>query len=231
MIEPKTYIIEFFSEEWVRNSLCTLFVIVTYLFIGKFMSPKNKLRMGMLLSILLIFTTLTGHTRNIVNGYWNISDNLPLHLCSVSNLIACFVLFIPKNNRLFEFLFYAGIIGAIQAFFTPQINNFDGSNYEYLEYYLSHGGIMLLPIFMFKNLGYKLTKYSWIKVVLYLNILLAIVMTLNFIIDSNYMYLANRPNVDNPLIIGEWPYYILFWEVIVVTLTYILYVMSTGKRV
>ena len=231
MIEPKTYIIEFFSEEWVRNSLCTLFVIVTYLFIGKFMSPKNKLRMGMLLSILLIFTTLTGHTRNIVNGYWNISDNLPLHLCSVSNLIACFVLFIPKNNRLFEFLFYAGIIGAIQAFFTPQINNFDGSNYEYLEYYLSHGGIMLLPIFMFKNLGYKLTKYSWIKVVLYLNILLAIVMPLNFIIDSNYMYLANRPNVDNPLIIGEWPYYILFWEVIVVTLTYILYVMSTGKRV
>ena len=231
MKEPKTYIIEFFSEEWVRNSLCTLFVIVTYLFIGKFMSPKNKLRMGMLLSILLIFTTLTGHTRNIVNGYWNISDNLPLHLCSVSNLIACFVLFIPKNNRLFEFLFYAGIIGAIQAFFTPQINNFDGSNYEYLEYYLSHGGIMLLPIFMFKNLGYKLTKYSWIKVVLYLNILLAIVMPLNFIIDSNYMYLANRPNVDNPLIIGEWPYYILFWEVIVVTLTYILYVMSTGKRV
>jgi hypothetical integral membrane protein (TIGR02206 family) len=231
MIEPKTYIIEIFSDEWVRNSLGTLFIIVTYLIIGKFMSPKNKLRMGMLLSILLIFTTLTGHTRNIVNGYWNISDNLPLHLCSVSNLIACFILFIPKKNRLFEFLFYAGIIGAIQAFFTPQINNFDGSNYEYLEYYLSHGGIMLLPIFMFKNLGYKLTKYSWIKVVLYLNILLAIVMPLNFIIDSNYMYLANRPNVDNPLIIGEWPYYILFWEVIVVTLTYILYVMSTGKRV
>jgi hypothetical integral membrane protein (TIGR02206 family) len=231
MIEPKTYIIEIFSDEWVRNSLGTLFIIVTYLLIGKFMSPKNKLRMGMLLSILLIFTTLTGHTRNIVNGYWNISDNLPLHLCSVSNLIACFILFIPKKNRLFEFLFYAGIIGAIQAFFTPQINNFDGSNYEYLEYYLSHVGIMLLPIFMFKNLGYKLTKYSWIKVVLYLNILLAIVMPLNFIIDSNYMYLANRPNVDNPLIIGEWPYYILFWEVIVVTLTYILYVMSTGKRV
>ena len=231
MIEPKTYIIEFFSEEWVRNSLYTLFIIVTYLFIGKFMSPKNKLRMGMLISVLLIFTTLTGHTRNIVNGYWNISDNLPLHLCSVSNLIACFILFIPKKNRLFEFLFYAGIIGAIQAFFTPQINNFDGSNYEYLEYYLSHGGIMVLPIFMFKNLGYKLTKYSWIKVVLYLNILLAIVMPINFIIDSNYMYLANRPNVDNPLIIGEWPYYILFWEAIVVTLTYILYVMSTGKRV
>ena len=90
---------------------------------------------------------------------------------------------------------------------------------------------MLLPIFMFKNLGYELSNYSWLKVVLYLNILLAIVMPLNFIIDSNYMYLAYVPDVGNPLIIGDWPYYILFWEIFLVILTYILYVMSTGKRV
>ena len=231
MTEPKAYIIEFLSDEWIRNSLWTLLIMVAYLFVGKRISPKHRLRMAMLIALLLISTTITGHTRNIINGYWNISDNLPLHLCSVSNLIACIILFIPKNNRLFEFLFYAGIIGAVQAFLTPQINNFDGTNYEYLEYYLSHGGIMLLPIFMLKNLGYELTKYSWLKVVLYLNILLAIVMPLNFIIDSNYMYLASTPDVNNPLIIGSWPYYILFWEVIVVILTYILYVISTGKRV
>ena len=52
-------------------------------------------------------------------------------MCGISNLIACFILFLPKNKTLFEFLFYAGIIGAIQAFLTPQINNFDGTNYEY----------------------------------------------------------------------------------------------------
>ena len=136
-----------------------------------------------------------------------------------------------KTIGFLSFCFTQGIIGAVQAFLTPQLNNFDGTNYEYLEYYLSHGGIMLLPIFMLKNLGYELTKYSWLKVVLYLNILLAIVMPLNFIIDSNYMYLASTPDVNNPLIIGSWPYYILFWEVIVVILTYILYVISTGKRI
>ena len=231
MTEPKAYIIEFLSDEWTRNCLWALFIMVAYLFTGKRVSAKYQLRMGIFISVLLISTTITGHARNIINGYWNVSDNLPLHLCSVSNLIACFILFIPKNNRVFEFLYYAGIIGAFQAFFTPQINNFDGTNYEYLEYYLSHGGIMLLPIFMFKNLGYELTKYSWLKVVLYLNILLAIVMPLNFIIDSNYMYLAYVPDVSNPLIIGDWPYYILFWEIILVILTYIIYTISTGKRV
>jgi uncharacterized membrane protein YwaF len=45
------------------------------------------------------------------------------------------------------------------------------------------------------------------------------------------MYLANTPDVNNPLIIGAWPYYIFFWEIILVVLTYTLYVLSTGKRI
>jgi|TARA_E500000075_G_scaffold135075_2_gene154228 hypothetical integral membrane protein (TIGR02206 family) len=228
-MEPKAYVIEFFSNEWIRNSIITLLGILSYLFVGKRLPKKSTLYFGMLISVALIATTITGHSRNIINGYWNISDNLPLHLCSVSNFIACFILFIPRNNRLFEFLFYAGILGAIQALLTPQINNFDGSNYEYLEYYISHTGILILPIYMFKNLHYALTKFSWLKVVVYLNILLLIVMPLNYVLDSNYMYLASKPHVSNPLVIGEWPYYIIFWEIIVVAFTYILYIVSTRK--
>ena len=130
---------------------------------------------------------------------------------------------------LFEFLFYAGIIGGIQAFLTPQINNFDGSFFEYFSYHFAHGGIIFLPIFMYLYLNYELTKFSWLRVVLYLNIVLAFVMPLNFQIDSNYMYLAYPPNVNNPLILGEWPYYILYWEFIIVIFTYTTYVISTRK--
>lgn len=205
--------------------------MVVYLQIGKRLDQSIRWWFAVLIPLILLTTTITGHTRNLQNGYWNISDNLPLHLCSISNLISCFILFIPKNKRLFEFLFYAGIIGAFQAFLTPQINNFDGSTYEYLEYYLSHGGILLLPLYMYKNLGFKLSKFSWIRVVGYLNILLIIIMPLNFLIDANYMYLARKPDVYNPLVIGEWPYYIVFWEIILVVLTYLLYRMSTGKRI
>ncbi len=230
-MEPSAHIIDLFSNEWIRNNILIVVFIIAYLQIGKRLSKKYTWYFGVLISLVLIGTTITGHTRNIINGYWNISDNLPLHLCGISNLISCFILFIPKNKRLFEFLFYAGIIGAFQSFFTPQINNFDGTTYEYLEYYLSHAGIMLLPIYMYKNLGFKLEKYSWLRVVFYLNILLVIILPLNFLIDSNYMYLAYRPKVNNPLIIGEWPFYIMFWELFLVLLTYLLYVMSTGKRI
>jgi hypothetical integral membrane protein (TIGR02206 family) len=227
---PENYVIEFFSSEWIRNTSFAVLVILLYILIGKFLKTNDKLKFAKIISIILIITTITGHSRNIINGYWNISENLPLQLCGISNLIGCFILFIPKNKTLFEFFYYAGIIGAIQAFLTPQINNFDGTNYEYIEYYISHGGILLLPIYMFNNLGYKLRKFSWLKVLIYLNILLIFIMPLNFKINSNYMYLAYPPNVDNPLIIGEWPYYIMCWEIIIVIFSYTLYVISTRKK-
>ena len=228
-MSTETYVIEFFSNEWIINTLVSLVVILTLLLIGRVLSYNQRLNLAKAIAVLLIISTLTEHSRNIINGYWNISENLPLHLCGISNLIACFILFTKRNKVLFEFLFYAGIIGGIQAFLTPQINNFDGSFFEYFSYHFSHGSIIFLPIFMYLYLNYELTKFSWLRVVLYLNIVLAFVMPLNFQIDSNYMYLAYPPNVNNPLILGEWPYYILYWEFIIVIFTYTTYVISTRK--
>ena len=225
----ENYVIEFFSNEWIINTSVSLVVILTLLLIGRISSYNQRLNLAKAIAVLLIISTLTEHSRNIINGYWNISENLPLHLCGISNLIACFILFTKKNKVLFEFLFYAGIIGGIQAFLTPQINNFDGSFFEYFSYHFSHGSIIFLPIFMYLYLNYEISKFSWLRVVLYLNIVLAFVMPLNFQIDSNYMYLAYPPNVNNPLILGEWPYYILYWEFIIVIFTYTTYVISTRK--
>ena len=230
-MNTETYVIDFLSDEWIRNTILSILFILLVLLLGRLLSYKQRLVLAKSIAILLIITTITGHTRNIMHGYWNVSENLPLHLCGISNLIACFILFTKKNKVLFEFLFYAGIIGGIQAFLTPQINNFDGSFYEYVEYHFSHAGIILLPIFMYNFLNYDIAKFSWLRAVLYLNIVLMFVMPLNFQIDSNYMYLAYPPDVNNPLIIGEWPYYVIYWEFIIVIFTYTTYVISTRKKI
>ena len=228
-MELGNYVVEVFSDEWIRNILFSTLFILIILFIGKVVNKNYKKSILQFFAIILIMSTLLEHSRNLINGYWSISENLPLHLCGISSLIACFILFIKKNNVLFEFLFYAGIIGGIQAFLTPQINNFDGSNFEYIDYYFSHAAIIIVPIYMYAFLNYKLSKYSWLKVLLPLNILLALIMPLNFQINSNYMYLAYPPAVDNPLIIGDWPFYIIYWEFIILIFTYTTYVISTKK--
>ena len=229
-MDTQNYIIEFMSDEWIRNTIISICLILIILFLSNnFFNKDQKLKIVKILSLFMIIMTVTDHSRNIMNGLWNVSDNLPLHMCGLTNLIACSVLFTKLNKRVFEFFYFAGIIGGIQAFLTPQINNFDGSTFEYISYHTSHAGIILIPIFLLTNLKYSITKFSWFRVWVYLNIIIAFIMPLNFQIDSNYMYLATPPNVDNPLLIGDWPYYILFWEIIVILFTYTLYVISTKK--
>ena len=229
-MDTQNYIIEFMSDEWIRNTIISVCLILIILFLSNnFFNKDQKLKIVKILSLFMIIMTVTDHSRNIMNGLWNVSDNLPLHMCGLTNLIACSVLFTKLNKRVFEFFYFAGIIGGIQAFLTPQINNFDGSTFEYISYHTSHAGIILIPIFLLINLNYSITKFSWFRVWVYLNIIIAFIIPFNFQIDSNYMYLASPPDVDNPLLIGEWPYYIFFWEIIVIMFAYTLYVVSTKK--
>jgi uncharacterized membrane protein YwaF len=72
----------------------------------------------------------------------------------------------------------------------------------------------------------ELTKKSIIRTFITLNILLAIIMPFNFYVGGNYMYLAEPPQVDNPLVIGQWPYYVLWFEVFMIVLLLLLFYLS-----
>jgi uncharacterized membrane protein YwaF len=82
---------------------------------------------------------------------------------------------------------------------------------------------------MFKYLNIQPSRYSSLKSFLILNILMIIIMPLNFYLGSNYMYLAEPPQVDNPLVIGVWPYYLLWFEVFILGLMAAFYGLSTLK--
>ena len=227
------YVIELQSIEGVRNLIITSLTIVLVLILGRFLNKKTKLNLAKVICVLIIFLTLYSHLIDLINGNWWLHEDLPLHLCSISNIILCVILFIPKNNKLFEFLFYCGFLGGLMAILTPQINYYDGGVFMYFEYYISHGSIMLIPLFMYYHLEMKLSKYSWLKTFIILNVLMIFIMPLNYLIGSgsNYMYLAESPKIDNPLVFGDWPYYILNWEFIVLVLFYITYLIFTRKKI
>tara|TARA_B100001173_G_scaffold309913_1_gene323285 strand:- start:3286 stop:3891 length:606 start_codon:yes stop_codon:yes gene_type:complete len=201
------------------------------MYLGRFIKLEKKLVFAKVISIITLIITTTNHIIDINNGNWDIYENLPLHLCSISNLIVCFILFIPKNQKLFEFLFYCGLWGGLMAILTAQINDYDGSFFKYIQYYSSHGTIIFMPLFMYFHLGYKLSKFSWLRLLFILNICMAIIIPINLKIGSNYMYLAEAPNIKNPLVYGDWPFYILNWEFIILILFYITYVLFTRKKV
>ena len=75
----------------------------------------------------------------------------------------------------------------------------------------------------------ELKTYSWLRTFIALNVLLAIIMPINHFLGSNYMYLAEPPEIDNPLVIGKWPYYLINLEFIVVTLFLLTYLLFKSK--
>ena len=224
------YVIDLISIEGLRNFSITFILILFFLWSAKFIELKNKIIFAKTISIITLIITVSNHIIDINNGNWDIYENLPLHLCSISNLIVCFILFIPKNQKLFEFLFYCGFWGGLMAILTAQINDYDGSLFKYIQYYTSHGTIIFMPLYMFYHLNYKLSKLSWLKLLLILNICMAIIIPINFKIGSNYMYLAEAPNIKNPLVYGDWPFYIINWEFIILILFYITYVIFSKQK-
>ena len=223
------YVVEFMTDEWKTWTLFSLIFISVPLILARFLNRTQKIQVTYLIGVIMILDFITENGGYIMSGTWDVQYNLPIQLCGISSLICCVLPFIKNKDKLFQFVYYTGVIGGIMAILTPQMNYFDGSLRYYLNYYVSHSLIIVLPIFMFLHLDLKLPKFSWFKIWIHLNILMAIIMPINFLLDSNYMYVNAAPEVSNPLVIGEWPYYLLIWEPLVMIIAYLIYAISRRK--
>lgn len=225
------YTIEFMSTNWIITVVCVIALIFTVLYVGHKLPASKKETYAKFLAALMIGFFIVNHSLLFFLGKWEISKELPVHLCSISGLICCFIMFIPKNKRqfLFEFLFYCGIIGGIQAIFTPLLDDYGGYNFFYIQFFFKHAMIIAFPIYLRNNLGMKLTKFSWLKTYFALNVLMILLIQLNNILGSNYMYVNVPPAVDNPMVIGEWPTYLYWWELFVLILILLVFVIGKPK--
>jgi len=225
------YAIEFMSTNWIITVACVIALIFIVLYVGHKLPVSKKEKYAKLLAALMIGFFIINHSLLFFLGKWEISKELPVHLCSISGLICCFIMFIPKNKRqfLFEFLFYCGIIGGIQAIFTPLLDDYGGYNFFYIQFFFKHAMIIAFPIYLRNNLGMKLTKFSWLKTYFALNVLMILLIQLNNILGSNYMYVNVPPAVDNPMVIGEWPTYLYWWELFVLILILLVFVIGKPK--
>ena len=232
-----TIVIDFLSNDWIKNMTITVFFMLCYFFIGFKIKDKHIKTFMKISSLLVLFMTLSNHIILLINDSWTLKSNLPIHLCSVSALICCFIGFTKKNQLLFEFLFYAGIIGGLLSILTPQITLYNEYSFFYIMFYFKHASIIAIPLFMRYGLNMKLTKFSWLKVFGLVNLLLLFVLPINALIDSNYLYVSRPPMVNNPLIIEDLnkvfgiPTYVFYWEIILIVLVILFYYVFRHKTI
>jgi hypothetical integral membrane protein (TIGR02206 family) len=215
-----------FSVEWWVYNVVTCFLIFITIWIGKNLAKKNENTLTLGIAYLFIFEFFFMDLYNIYIGLWSIQDSLPLHLCSIMWFVAIYML-ITKKQWAFELLLFIGMPGGIHSLLTPELTHGDSLIHK-IDFFLAHGGLVLTPFYGIFVLKMWPRKSSWLFSFLKLQLLVIIVGALNYLLESNYMYLANPPIANNPLIpeessfFGQWPYYIIIFEIAVLVHAFII---------
>jgi hypothetical integral membrane protein (TIGR02206 family) len=175
-------------------------------------APKATVRWT--LALILLVNEIAWHYWNYSAGRWTIQTMLPLHLCSLLVWTGALML-MTKNYRIYEFMYFMGIAGAIQALATPDLGLYGFPHFRFFQTFTSHGLIVTSAIYMTVVEGFRPTLKSIPRVVIWMNIYALIVFFINSAIGSNYLMINHKPDLPSLLdLLPEWPVYILYMELI-----------------
>lgn len=129
-----------------------------------------------------------------------------------------------KNYRIYEFVYFLGIGGALQSLLTPDAGIYGFPHYRIFQTMISHGLLVTSGIFMTTVKGFRPTWKSILGMAIVANIYLVIIYFVNVTLGSNYMMLNGKPATASLLdALPVWPYYIPFLESIGVVTCLLLY--------
>ncbi|WP_073198959.1 TIGR02206 family membrane protein [Gracilibacillus kekensis] len=171
---------------------------------------------------LLILGEITFHLWYLSDGRWDVATNLPLQLCSIS-LYLCTIMLLTKNYKVFEISFFVSMTGAFIAVVTPELF-FGFPHMRFFQFFIAHIAIILSCFYMIWIEEYKPTFQSVIRAFVMLNIMAFLVVIINQIIGSNYMFLAEKPNTISMIdYLGPYPWYIVLLEVVAFSIFLLIY--------
>ena len=193
--------------------LCIL-IIVLFIMKNKWSTQStNFLRYERFFALTLLAMEILYHVWLFQTGRWNFGNSLPLELCSIS-LVMTIILLFTGNKHVYDFVFFAGIGGALQAIATPVLD-LSFPHFRYFHFFYTHIGIILTALYFTWVKGYRPTFKGIIKTMVALNILLPIVFVVNIFLDGNYMFLRMKPTNGSLLdLLGPYPWYILSLEIV-----------------
>ena len=186
-------------------------------------TPDNKRAFRLGLATVLVLNEIAWHLWNFFTGQWTLQTMLPLHLCSVLVWVSAYML-VTGNELIYEFSYFLGIAGATQALLTPDAGIYGFPHFRFFQSIISHGSIVTAAIYMTFVEGYRPHWRSLVRVAIWGNVYMAIIGLVNWLLGSNYLFIAHKPETASLLdVLGPWPWYILSLELLAGGLCLLLY--------
>lgn len=217
-----------FSPLWWESILWIGGGIFLLIQVPKYLKNIQIKQYDFFIALLLIANLVVEQFYNFYTGSWNIQQNIPAHLCSISSIL-CIIYLLNKNQLLGEFVYYWGLLGGIHALLTPEFNN-GIKGYNFYSYFIEHAGLLLVVLYSIVHNGFVPRPKSWLVIFGYSQLVVLSVGILNYAIGTNYMFLREPPSANNPFIIGAWPFYLICFEIAAIAHFWLFYLPFARKR-
>ncbi|MEH7110111.1 YwaF family protein [Bacillus sp. JJ1764] len=224
----KNFDFEMFSMSHLAIiGILVLGLVVIYLMKEQLKDEKRrKAELGIAISLITI--EIIYHVWMIINGSWNVSHAIPLELCSIS-LILTILLLLTRKKVIYEILLFTALLGASQAIITPALK-YDFPHFRYFHFFYTHIMSIWVPLYFTWVKGYRPTIWSVMKLFVFLNGLMPIIMVINKLVGGNYMFLSHKPGSASLLdLLGPYPWYILSMEGLLIMLSLIVWLILREK--
>ncbi len=210
-------------------ALILAFCIALVLCRKKLQNETAGSRFAIFLAVVTAFQQTLLFVWYAYSGEWSVSWTLPIQLCDLSVFLSVLVL-ITKNKYLSEVLYFWGLGGATQAVLTPDMGNHTFPHFVFYQFFVSHGLILLTCLFIISVHRFRPTFKSVIRVFVITNLYAAVIMLVNALTGSNYLFLRYKPQGGSIMeLLGPWPWYILWLEAVALILFLLLYLPFAFK--
>jgi hypothetical integral membrane protein (TIGR02206 family) len=186
---------KFFSMPHIMTLI--LFSLTCFLFVysrKNLKSYQNIIKWTLFTT--LVLCEVSFHLWLILTNQWEVAD-LPLQLCSLSTFLSLF-LFLKPNQKVFNLLFFIGLIPPILSMVTPDIV-YQFPHFRFLKYFLHHSAIPLAVLYFILFEGYRVPLKAILTGFITLNIIAVPVFFLNILLDTNFFFLASPSETETLL--------------------------------
>ena len=214
------YTFDLFGNDHILSIILIIIFYVLFLCFNEKIGIKNKSEIfPIVLSFIILSLDISEDIIRYITGYYSIEKDLPLQLCAIGIYVAVVAL-LKKNQIAFELIFYWGLVGASQAILTPDSDLFELKIFFiYSQTY--HSALIFAVLWLVIKCNMRMQIEYIPRVVLITNLVVVVISVINYLLDSNYMFLRVKPNSVSPFLIGDWPVYIImvqFFSIVIVFL-------------
>lgn len=227
--QARSHDFQFFSIEHTLSLLVLLIFCV--IIVLMFMKNRNK---QLIPATSIILVIILWGNEFIYRGYWvwlgawMPSIALMAQMCGIAILMVPFALFTWQEKirqYLIEIIFFWGLGGSIQALLTPDIGPHGFPEFKFFAFFISHGFIVIISLFLISAHNIRITLASYLRAVIITNIGVIISFIINHLLTyvapfepGNY-FAVGYPPPDGSIIdlfveiFGPSPWYIIGLEI------------------